>query len=57
VFGAYVTSLPTRRFFAASIERNVWEYSRVRPSKKESICLRLLTDVLKRDIEINEALK
>lgn len=44
-------------FLPASIERSVWEYFSVKAEQK-GICLSdLLTDVLKRDIEINEALK
>ena len=44
-------------FLPASIERSVWQYFSVRAQKKGVDLSDLLTDVLKRDIEINEALK
>lgn len=40
-----------------SIERSVWEYFSVRAEQKGTTLSDLLTDVLRRDIEINEALK
>jgi len=45
-----------RVFLPASIERSVWECC-VKAQKKGVDLSELLTDVLKRDIEINEALK
>jgi hypothetical protein len=44
-------------FSPASIERSVWEYFSVKAEQKGVELSELLTDVLKRDIEINEALK
>jgi len=44
-------------FLPASIERSVWEYFSVKAEQKGVELSELLTDVLKRDIEINEALK
>ena len=44
-------------FLPASIERSVWEYFSARAEQKGVGLSQLLTDVLKRDIEINEALK
>jgi hypothetical protein len=44
-------------FLPASIERSVWEYFSEKAERKGVGLSQLLTDVLKRDIEINEALK
>lgn len=44
-------------FLPASIERSVWEYFSEKAEQKGIDLSELLTDVLKRDIEINEALK
>jgi hypothetical protein len=44
-------------FLPASIERSVWEYFARKAEQKGVGLPDLLTDVLKRDIEINEALK
>jgi len=44
-------------FLPASIERSVWEYFSGKAGQKGIYLSELLTDVLKRDIEINEALK
>jgi hypothetical protein len=44
-------------FLPASIERSVWEYFSRRAEQKGIGLPELLSDVLKRDIEINEALK
>jgi len=44
-------------FLPASIERSVWEYFSDKADRKGVGLSQLLTDVLKRDIEINEALK
>lgn len=41
----------------ASIERSVWEYFAGKAAQKGVELSELLTEVLKRDIEINEALK
>ena len=41
----------------ASIERSVWEYLSSKAAQKGVELSDLLTEVLKRDIEINEALK
>jgi hypothetical protein len=46
-----------RVFLPASIERSVWEYFSSKAEQKGVDLAELLTDVLKRDIEINEALK
>jgi hypothetical protein len=44
-------------FLPASIERSVWQYFSKKAEQKGVELSDLLTDVLKRDIEINEALK
>ncbi|HEV2380266.1 MAG TPA: hypothetical protein VG206_10780 [Terriglobia bacterium] len=44
-------------FLPASIERSVWQYFSAKAEQKGVELSELLTDVLKRDIEINEALK
>jgi hypothetical protein len=44
-------------FLPASIERSVWEYFSGKAERKGIDLSELLTDVLKRDIEINETLK
>ena len=44
-------------FLPAAIERSVWEYFSARAEQKGVGLSQLLTDVLKHDIEINEALK
>ena len=41
----------------ASIERSVWEYFSDKAEQRGIELSELLTEVLKRDIEINEALK
>ena len=41
----------------AAIERSVWEYFSAKASQKGVDLSDLLTDVQKRDVEINEALK
>jgi len=46
-----------RVFLPTSIERSVWEYFSAKAEQKGIDLSELLTDVLKRDIEINEALK
>ncbi|MGD0359824.1 MAG: hypothetical protein ABSC93_03080 [Bryobacteraceae bacterium] len=42
---------------AASIERSVWEYFSRKAERRGVELSEILTEVLKRDIEINEALK
>ncbi len=51
--------IPSRAkvFLPASIERSVWEYFSDKAAKKGIDLGELLTDVLRRDIEINEVLK
>jgi len=44
-------------FLPTSIEQSVWEYFSRRAEQKGIGLPELLTDVLKRDIEISEALK
>ena len=44
-------------FLPASIERGVWQYFSAKAEQKGVGLAELLTDVLRRDIEINEALK
>jgi len=44
-------------FMPASIEKEVWEYFAGRAEQRGIELSALLTEVLKRDIEINEALK
>lgn len=44
-------------FLPVAIERTVWEYFSGKATQKGVDLAELVTDVLKRDIEINEALK
>ncbi|HTR39582.1 MAG TPA: hypothetical protein VMH80_27100 [Bryobacteraceae bacterium] len=44
-------------FLPASIERSVWQYFSDKAKRNGVELSELLTDILKRDIEINEALK
>ncbi len=44
-------------FVPASIERGVWEYFSEKAEQKGVELSELLSEVLRRDIEINEALK
>jgi hypothetical protein len=46
-----------RVFLPASIERSVWEYFSSKAEQKGVDLSEFITDILKRDIEINEALK
>jgi hypothetical protein len=46
-----------RVFLPTSIERSVWEYFSSKAEEKGADLSALLADVLKPDIEINEALK
>jgi len=44
-------------FVPASLERGVWEYFSGKAEQRGVALSELLTEVLRRDIEINEALK
>jgi len=57
VRGLHHVSSDAKVFLPASIERSVWEYFARKAEQKGVGLPDLLTDVLKRDIEINEALK
>jgi hypothetical protein len=57
VRGLHYIPLSARVFLPASIERSVWQYFPIKTEQKGIGLSELLTDVLKRDIEINEALK
>jgi hypothetical protein len=57
VRGAHHISPDEKVFLPVSIERSVWEYFASRAEQKGMDLSPLLTEVLKRDIEINEALK
>jgi len=57
VRGLHHISPGARVFLPASIERSVWEYFSGKAEQKGVELSELLTDVLRRDIEINEALK
>jgi hypothetical protein len=46
-----------RVFVPASIERGVWEYFSGKAEQKGVELSELLSEILRRDIEINEALK
>lgn len=46
-----------KAFLPVSIERSVWQYFSDKAKQNSVEISDLLTDVLKRDIEINEALK
>lgn len=47
----------TKVFLPASIERSVWEYFSGKAEQKGVQLSELLTEILKRDIEINETLR
>ena len=55
--GLHHVPTDSRVFLPASIERSVWEYFSARAEQKGVGLSQLLTDVLKHDIEINEALR
>ncbi len=55
--GRHHISADAAIFMPASIEKSVWEYFSDKAERKGVGLSQLLTDVLKRDIEINEALK
>lgn len=57
VRGLHHIPLDARVFVPASIERGVWEYFFGRAEQRGIGLSELLTEVLERDIEINEALK
>jgi len=55
--GLHHIARDSKVFFPASIERSVWEYFSRKAQEKGIALSELLTEVLKRDIEIIEALK
>jgi hypothetical protein len=55
--GLHYIPIGAKVFLPASIERSVWEYFSDKAKQKGIGLAELLTDVLKRDIEINEVLK
>jgi len=55
--GLHHTPPGARVLMPASIERSVWEYFSGKAEQRGVELSDLLTEVLKRDIEINEALK
>jgi hypothetical protein len=57
VRGLHHIPMDAKVFLPASIERSVWQYFSAKAEQKGVDLSELLTDVLKRDIEINEALK
>jgi len=57
VRGTHHIPAAAKVFLPVSIERSVWEYFAVRAEQKGIELSQLLTEVLKRDIEISEALK
>jgi hypothetical protein len=57
VRGLHHIASTAKVFLPASIERSVWEYFSRKAEQKGMGLSELLSDVLKRDIEINEALK
>ena len=57
VRGLHYVPAEAKVLMPASIERSVWEYFSGKAQQKGVDLSELLTEVLKRDIEINEALK
>ncbi len=55
--GLHYISPDAKVFVPASIERGVWEYFSGKAEQKGVELSELLSEVLRRDIEINEALK
>ena len=55
--GRHCVPADAKIFLPALIERSVWEYFSEKAERKGVGLSELLTDVLKRDIEINEALR
>ena len=57
VRGLHHIPVGAKVYLPASIERSVWEYFSAKAKHKGIDLSELLTDVLKRDIDINEALR
>jgi hypothetical protein len=57
IWGLHHIPKDARVFLPVSIERSVWEYFSNKAEQKGIELSELLTEVLQRDIEINEALK
>ena len=57
VRGLHTIPLSAKVFLPVAIEKTVWEYFSGKAEQKGVALGELLTDVLKRDIEINEALR
>ena len=57
VRGLHHVPADAKVFMPASIERSVWEYFSGKATQRGIDLSELLTEVLKRDIEINEAMK
>ena len=57
VRGLHHIPVGSKVFLPASIERSVWEYFSNKAEKRGVDLSELLTEVLKRDIEITEALR
>jgi hypothetical protein len=57
VRGLHHVSADARVFVPAAIERGVWEYFSEKAERKGVELSELLSEVLRRDIEISEALK
>ena len=57
VRGRHHIAASAKVFLPVSIERSVWEYFSGKAEQKGVGLSELLSDVLKHDIEINEALK
>ena len=57
VRGLHHMAQDAKVFLPASIERSVWEYFSRKAERRGVELSEILTEVLKRDIEINEALK
>ncbi len=55
--GQHYIPQSTRVLLPISIERSVWEYFNEKAERRGVDLSELLTDVLRRDIEINEALR
>ncbi len=57
VRGLHHVPSEAKAFMPASIEKGVWEYFSAKAEQQGVELSELLTEVLKRDIEINEALR
>jgi hypothetical protein len=57
VRGLHTIPAGARVYLPTAIEKSVWEYFSGKAEQKGVDLAELLTDVLKRDMEINEALK